>query len=358
VARHWYIGSFRERPPLASSETGGGVYVLDVEGGDVADPFGIGTAATDVSWMVPHPDGHIVYVVSRIGSDAGIVSACSVDPATGEFRAIDTLDSGGGDPCHAAISSGGRVLLVANYGAGTISSYRLGPDGHMLEVVQVTAHHGSGPDPERQEASHPHMIAIDPVTGHVLVPDLGADRILAFGLDEEKAWLSSLPPSSHVVMPAGSGPRHIAFFADGHAVVSGELDSTVTLLHRDGGTLKVVGSVSTTGDTEPAERSYPSAIRVSGDLVYVANRGPDTVATLRRDGDELILVGTASCGGRWPRDLVVDEDGRRLLVANQFGGTVTVMPLDVNGLPGAPTGIWSIPNPGSIVPATAPAFAG
>jgi 6-phosphogluconolactonase len=349
MARYWYIGSFREKAPLASSETGGGVYVLDVEAGEVADPWGIDTLTTDVSWMVPHPDGHTMYVVTRTHDDGGTVSVCPIDPATRQFRAAVTLDGGGASPCHAALSPNGRVLLVANYSAGTVASFRLGTDGRALEAAQVVHHQGSGPDPERQATGHPHMIAIDPVTGHVLVPDLGADRVVAYVVDEDTGRLTEAADAT-VVMPPGSGPRHIAFFADGGAVVAGELDSTATLLRREGEALKVAASVRTFGDPAPGEPSYPSAIRTSGDLVYVANRGPDTVATLRRDGEGLALVGTESCGGRWPRDLVVDEEQRRLLVANQFGSTVTVMPLDDSGAPGAPTGIWSVPNPGSIVP--------
>jgi 6-phosphogluconolactonase len=349
VTRYWYVGSFREKAPLHRHDSGGGVYVLDVDGGVVADPFGIEELTTDVSWMAPSPDGAVIYTVSRTGDDSGTVSACVLDAESGSFRARETFDCGGGSPCHAALSAGGSVLLVANYSGGTVATFRLNADGSIAEPGPVVHHEGSGPDTERQDAGHPHMIAIDPITGYVLVPDLGADRIVAYELDESNGTLSEVPDATVPVAP-GSGPRHLAFFADGAAVVAGELDSTVTLLHREGTALSAVTAASTL-DRDPGERSYPSGIRVSRDLVFVANRGPDTVATFRRDGDSLTLVGTESCGGRWPRDLVVDEEERRLLVANQWGATVTVMPLDGDGLPGAPVGIWEIPNPGSFLAA-------
>jgi 6-phosphogluconolactonase len=341
--------------------------VLDPSSPAEAVAFPVGPTLLDASFLAHHPVSEVVYVVSRAsqaGPTEGSVSACAVDSGTGRFSAVDTFDSGGAGPCHVSVSPGGGVLLVANYAGGTITSYLLGPGGRIQRRVDVIAHHGSGPHPQRQEAAHPHMVAVDPVTGHLLVPDLGTDRIVLYEVEEDTARLSALPDAA-VAVPAGAGPRHVAFFADGDAVVANELDSTVALLTRRGRGFVVTDVISTVpspvaGDAAP-EPSYPSAIRISPDtgLVYVANRGPDTVTTVGRSPDRqsLRLVSTVSCGGRWPRDLVVDADGDRLLVANQYGQSVTALPISESGTPSAPVSSWTVPNAGCILEARAAVLA-
>lgn len=66
-----------------------------------------------------------------------------------------------------------------------------------------------GPDPSRQEASHPHAAVLDPTKRFLLVPDLGADLIHVYGVDEDDSLaLSKLDP---LVVAPGSGPRHVTF---------------------------------------------------------------------------------------------------------------------------------------------------
>ena len=65
------------------------------------------------------------------------------------------------------------------------------------------------PPPVRQATSHAHMITSDPVTGDILVADLGSDTILVYSLGDE----GRLTPktASNVNAVPGAGPRHLAF---------------------------------------------------------------------------------------------------------------------------------------------------
>lgn len=65
-----------------------------------------------------------------------------------------------------------------------------------------------GPDPSRQEASHPHAAVLDPTKRFILVPDLGEDLIHVYGVDVEGLLLTKLDP---LTVAPGSGPRHLAF---------------------------------------------------------------------------------------------------------------------------------------------------
>ena len=69
-----------------------------------------------------------------------------------------------------------------------------------------------GPNPTRQDAPHPHQATLDPTGRFVLVPDLGADVIRLFRVDGKSGILEPLADYS---VPAGSGPRHVAFYESG-----------------------------------------------------------------------------------------------------------------------------------------------
>ncbi|MFD2353500.1 lactonase family protein [Nonomuraea ferruginea] len=76
----------------------------------------------------------------------------------------------------------------------------------------------------------------------------------------------------------------------------------------------------------------PSHLELAGDLVYVANRGPDTISVLR--ADDLSQVAEVPSGGAWPRHFAIDGD--RMYVANQHSGSVAEFAL-AGGVP-EPTG--------------------
>lgn len=86
-----------------------------------------------------------------------------------------------------------------------------------------------GPVPSRQEAPHPHQVSLDP-TGHfVLVPDLGADLVRVFHVDDRNLSLTEVEP---LVATPGSGPRHVDFLVtpDGatYMYLIAELTNTIT----------------------------------------------------------------------------------------------------------------------------------
>ncbi|MEV6848185.1 beta-propeller fold lactonase family protein [Actinoplanes sp. NPDC051411] len=77
----------------------------------------------------------------------------------------------------------------------------------------------------------------------------------------------------------------------------GELSSSV-LVVSDGAVI-----------AEEPEGNLPSAIVLDGDLLYVTNRGADTIAVFERS-PALRRITEVPCGGRRPRDLVLDGSRR------------------------------------------------
>jgi 6-phosphogluconolactonase len=137
------------------------------------------------------------------------------------------VSSGGTTPCHLAIDAGGTLLALANYDDGVVSTLALDSEGIPRPAFSMKIE-GRGPDPHRQEGSHPHGVCFRGTTLHV--PDLGVDRVHTWILDPDTARPEREDPGWCQCAP-GAGPRHMDFTPDGrHAYVVHELDSTVSAL--------------------------------------------------------------------------------------------------------------------------------
>lgn len=87
-----------------------------------------------------------------------------------------------------------------------------------------------------------------------------------------------------------------------------------------------------------------------GRFVYVGNRGHDSIAVLATSPD-LRLLATYPCGGRFPRDLALAEDGRLLWVANERADLVVTLAVDQRDGSLAPAGSgMKTPRPTCVLP--------
>ncbi len=64
------------------------------------------------------------------------------------------------------------------------------------------------PKPDRQEVPHPHEAILDPTGQYLIVPDLGADLVRIFLVNQTTLKWTPVAP---IVAAPGSGPRHAAF---------------------------------------------------------------------------------------------------------------------------------------------------
>ena len=113
------------------------------------------------------------------------------------------------------------------------------------------------------------MIASDPVTGDILVSDLGSDTVFVYALDRDGRLAAKT--SANLEAVPGAGPRHLAFHPDGrHLFVVNELDSTVCALRREDDHFTLTDRVP----TRPARRrrAEPGG-RHPGDAVRPARPG-------------------------------------------------------------------------------------
>ncbi|MFG2723499.1 lactonase family protein [Streptomyces sp. NPDC048416] len=321
-----FIGSF-----TTAGGRGVTVAAVDQETGALS-PLGSTAAVANPSFLVSSPDGSVLYAVGETSDGR----AAAFDITGPEPRLLgEPVPVDGAGPTHLALAAG--HLLTANYESGSVTALPLRPDGGPGPAASVLAHHGCGPDPDRQREPHAHQVLADPSGRWVVSVDLGTDSVRVCELDRQTG---ALRLHAEAALRPGSGPRHLAFHPDGrHAYVVNELAPTLTVCRWDAGSgvLEPLGETAVVAHGVRGE-IYPSEAVVGHDgrFLWVACRGHDSIAVLALDetGEEARLVTGVACGGHWPRDLTLDPSGRRLYASNERSGDVTWFAIDAaTGIP-------------------------
>src|SRR5262249_47726489 len=151
----------------------------------------------------------------------------AVDAASGKLTLLNTRTTDGKSAAHLAVDPSGRMLVVANYGSGTVATYSVGSGGRIGPPVPFFPQTGPpGPNPQRQSEAHPHSVVFSPDGRFAFICDLGLDRVFVYRVDPAHATLT---PVSFATVPPGSGPRHSVFSPDARSYyVVDEIGGTVS----------------------------------------------------------------------------------------------------------------------------------
>jgi 6-phosphogluconolactonase len=316
---------------------------------------GVTPGVENPSYLAIHPQGRYLYAVNEIGEFAGqpsgAVSAFEIAPQTGELHLLNRQLSRGKGPCYVSVDRTGTYVLVANYVGGNAAILPIEQDGKLGEASHVVEHHGSGPDPRRQQHPHAHSITLAPDNRYAFVADLGLDKLMVYQLDLSRGRLEPNDPP-WTQLHAGAGPRHLAFHPGGtYAYVINELDSTMTVFAYDqrNGTFRTLQTLSTLPERFSGT-SYCADVHVSpcGRFVYGSNRGHDSIVVFQIDQNTgmLAYVDHTSTQGQTPRNFCIDPSGEWLLAANQNTDTVITFRIDQETGKLLPTGhIADVPTP-------------
>lgn len=204
--------------------------------------------------------------------------------------------------CHLCTLDGN--IYAANYISGSVVKL---PD-------TLVTHEGKSVHPTRQEKAHTHYVCQSPDGKYILAVDLGMDMIFVYD--------KNLKEVSRTSSPAGNGPRHLIFSDDGKiCYCADELSSTVSVYKYSDGKLTYVSSYSCLPEGY-TEKSTLAAIRQKDGYVYASNRGHDSVAVFKADGEKLERINIFSCKGNGPRDFDITEN--TLICTNENDGSITV----------------------------------
>jgi 6-phosphogluconolactonase len=173
---------------------------------------------------------------------------------------------------------------------------------------------------------------------------LGTDRVVVYELDAMNGKLTPRPHSD-AQLPPGSGPRHLAFGAQGQfAYLMNELSATITSFAYEpsNGALRQIQMVDTLPEGFGGLRSGAEiAVRPDGRFLYSTTRshgssgeppirGLDSLVWFAIDPNsgKLEWRGRVPTGGEIPRAFIFDATGTRILVAHQRSGNIVTFQVD------------------------------
>jgi 6-phosphogluconolactonase len=306
------------------------------------------------TFIALRPKQPFLYAISEV--DDARITAFGITPAGRPLRMINDSPAKGDGPAHISVNHDGRSVFVANYGSGSITSYKVEPNGGLSAPVSHFQYSASDDSPEHKQ-SHAHEVTPSPDGRWLIVNDLGLDRVLVYRINAATAELTPNNPP-YWAARRKSGPRHFAFHPNRKWAYSvNELDSTVDLLYWDNklGTLTPHGNfVSTLPPDFPKDTAFCSEVLVSPDgrFVYVGNRRNETIAVFTVDPKDgaITLLQLAPHGGKTARHVTLDPSGRWLLVAQQDSNGIAVLARDAaSGKLSAPVHTYPLDSPQCLV---------
>lgn len=277
----------------------------------------------------------------------GAVSAWSFDNKTGAMSLLNEVSCGqAGSGVYICVDHTNSSLYIANYGGGSIGTFRIEPDGRVSELVEFYKY----PPAQDGTTSKAHRVSVSPGNGWLLVNDLGLSCVHIYKMDPKTARLTPADPPQWDAAP-GSGCRGLRWHPNGKiAYIVDELKPTLYVLGWDekAGKLTTIQQVSNvppgyTGgpsmrcDANGCAPTGQTAISAPGDIVfdrkwehaYVTSRLDDFISTFTvgKDG-RLKWIENTTSGGVRERDLALDPTDNWLIVANPDSNTVDAMKRD------------------------------
>ena len=336
--------------------------------------LGVAAAADSPSFLAVHPSLPMVYAVAE---QARTVRAYRRTGAFGLETAGPAWPAGDA-ACHVAVEPSGRFLVVCCWGDGQVLFYDLDADGGITARASAAPSrdpYNRGPynkDPHNQDPydKDPHNQAPDGgprpsrahaalllADGRVMTTDLGHDLLRIWNVSPGPGQNPGLALDHEVVLPEGSGPRHLVQHSSGHVLVVTEysIEVAVAELSPASGDFRLgfIGP-ATAGGALPGDSAAEIALAADGRHAYVGVRGSNRIGVLEVEagGTALRPVADVSSGGNWPRHHLV-RDGL-LHVAHERSGDVLTFPLDPDsGLPRDAAGRLGVASPSALVPALA-----
>jgi len=308
-----------------------GIYhcMLNKSSGKLSDPKLV-AEISGPGFLAMHPSLPVLYAVGGVDGDPSVAAyAINGTLKNASLKFMNALEIGDGGAAHVSVDATGKTVLTAQYGGGSTGVFSLNDDGSLKARTQLIKHEGaSNAVTGRQTKSHAHWTGFSPDNRFAFVPDLGLGKVLIYKVDAAASKIQS--HGSGTIAPGG-GPRHMKFHNNGKWIyVLHELDLSVTVFDYDAaaGTMTAKQTIETVPKADLAKEQAKSCseIRVhpSGNFVYAANRGHDTITVFRVDpsSGELTFVEREFVRGATPRNFNIDPAGKWLLAAGQDSHTL------------------------------------
>jgi 6-phosphogluconolactonase len=293
---------------------------------------GVAAKVPKVAWLAFSHGHDFVYSASELdqfeGKPTGEVASFRL--VKGELQPLSARNSAGVGTCHVAIDHTGQMLIAADYVGGSAATFRI-TDGQLSEPVWTVHYTAHGPDTDRQKSAHAHFSSFSPDNRFAYINDLGDDCIHIYRTDPATADMK--PAGAYHGVP-GSGARTLHFHPNGRtAYCMNEMASTVDVLqwHKADGSLTLITRIHLLPEGyKGPTRGTDTVITRDGRFVYFANRDDNFLYSFSADekSGALTPMARSNCGGKTPRNFVLDPTERWMLVANQDSNLLSVFARD------------------------------
>jgi len=258
-----------------------------------------------------------------VNAGSGTVSSFAVRGA--QLTLIDTVPTGGGFPT--SVAQVGSLLYVLNAGGnGSVSGFRLLPNGQLLPIPHSTRSLGDSP-------SAPTDVVLSPSGQFLAVIESSTNKIAVFHVFPNGTLSNPVVSDS-----AGTVPFAAVFAPDGALIVGNvennkTVSSTISSYQIDwDGSLHVISNALPTGGSATCW----DVIGQFGRSVYTSNPNNSTLSgfNIERNG-ELTPIGDGVVGqtptGSTNIDIAASEDGRYLYTLNGATGTIGIFAVQDEG---------------------------
>ncbi len=336
----------------------GGIEVFEIgEGGKTIKALNNGVDEPKYAGFLAYAKGkQVLYAVDE-RKDSGrnekvptTVMSFKVDPATGALKLINKQPTIGCSCASVCVGPDEKYIFTANHGKfdhvikavetadgkwtnqfiyddSTVVQYPVNADGSIEPACDCFVLTGHGMDPNSspqggghsQASPHAHIVVVDPSGKFLICCEKASEKIYVFRLGGDKLTLASIFQA-----PLRTGPRHCAFDHNGHMFMTCEFSSEIWAFNFDSenGILSFADKKSTVAEGFSGRNELATIqITPDGKLVYVNNRGEDTIVgySIAADGKltKVFSTGVGKCPAD-PKDAVRDmqltPDGSVLLV--------------------------------------------
>lgn len=203
-------------------------------------------------------------------------------------------------------------VYTANYHEGTMLVYR--KEHGKLSIEQRI---------QLGEKAKCHQVLL--LNNLVYLVSLGLDRINIYDPENHYSFVDS------ILFPKGTGPRHaIADAKHQYLYVLSELSNEVFVYSISAHQALRCQQINSVIPQGIQEECASAAIRISpnGKYLYTSTRGADIITCFEIIDGYLRQKYFFQCGGKHPRDFIIDESGRWMLVANRFSNQIVLFKLD------------------------------
>lgn len=285
------------------------------------------TGIENPSFLTVNRKKNHLYAISEV--DNGEVVCFGIDHQEKKIHEINRHFTKGG-PCYVELGANEDYIFTANYGGGSIVVHALNENGEIEKETDFITYHSKK---SASEVSNVHMITNISKTPYYIATDLGLNKLYVYRFDHVRGHLEQV---HEIIMPDGSGPRHITFHPTlNRFYVVNEFNSTVLVYSYDQqlASITLEQVVSTLPDTFEGD-NYGAHIETSssGIYLYASNRGQHAIAVFEilLDG-KLKALSHAETKGEWPRHFTNLPDSNFVFVLNEHTDNLIVMKMSESG---------------------------